>query len=450
MADDSKETEADIILKGISYDDIQDLREKLKTSICKIKCKDGFYRTGFFCNIQYGWDNILKVLMTTNHVLGEDDITLGKKISFSLNDENIFYEIEIDESRRIFTDKKYDITIIQIKQNDNIKIDKNSFLNIDERLLKENAKEIFKKEQIYLLHYSKDEKLIFSYGEIKNINEDNYTIQHLCNTEDISSGGPIINSRLQVIGIHTSDGPEGKNYNIGTFLKEPLEKFKNKIEKNENNKNENNKNENNKNENNKNEIKINNEKNKLINEDIEQIIIKYKIDDIEYSKNIRIFGDKFVENNKNKCKIIVNGNGYDLSTHLNINKKQLNNNILEIKLKGIRQITDMSYMFSGDYREATLLSSLPDTSKWNTSNVTTMECMFDNCSSLSSLPDISKWNTSNVTTMESMFYNCSSLSSLPDISIWNTSNVTNMRNMFKGCIKLKNIPKKFKKGCIIF
>ena len=166
-----------------------------------------------------------------------------------------------------------------------------------------------------------------------------------------------------------------------------MEKFKNKIEKNENNKNEVKIN---------NEIKINDEKNKLINEDIDQIIIKYKIDDIEYSKNIRIFGDKFVENNKNKCKIIVNGNGNDLSTHLNINKKQLNNNILEIKLKGIRQITDMSYMFSGDYREVTLLSSLPDISKWNISNVTTME------------------------------------------------------NMFKGCIKLKNIPKKFKKGCIIF
>ena len=50
--------------------------------------------------------------------------------------------------------------------------------------------------------------------------------------------------------------------------------------------------------------------------------------------------------------------------------------------------------------------------------------MFANCLSLSSLPDISKWNTSNVIDMSGMFTNCSSLLSLPDISKWNTINVT--------------------------
>jgi surface protein len=52
-----------------------------------------------------------------------------------------------------------------------------------------------------------------------------------------------------------------------------------------------------------------------------------------------------------------------------------------------------------------------------------MKKMFFNCSSLISLPDISKWNTTNVINMKKMFYNCSSLISLPDISKWNTSNV---------------------------
>ena len=56
-----------------------------------------------------------------------------------------------------------------------------------------------------------------------------------------------------------------------------------------------------------------------------------------------------------------------------------------------------------------------------------MRSMFLGCSLLSSLPDISKWNTSNVTNMENMFKGCSSLSSLPDISKWNTSNVKNIR-----------------------
>ena len=49
--------------------------------------------------------------------------------------------------------------------------------------------------------------------------------------------------------------------------------------------------------------------------------------------------------------------------------------------------------------------------------------MFSECNSLSSLPDISTWNTSNVIHMNWMFSGCNSLSSLPDISKWNTSNV---------------------------
>ena len=47
-----------------------------------------------------------------------------------------------------------------------------------------------------------------------------------------------------------------------------------------------------------------------------------------------------------------------------------------------------------------------------------MREMFANCSSLSSLPDISKWNTTNVKDMDEMFGYCSSLISFPDISKW--------------------------------
>ena len=35
-------------------------------------------------------------------------------------------------------------------------------------------------------------------------------------------------------------------------------------------------------------------------------------------KEIRIFGDKFVENNKDKCKIIYNNKEYDLTTEFNV------------------------------------------------------------------------------------------------------------------------------------
>ena len=105
-------------------------------------------------------------------------------------------------------------------------------------------------------------------------------------------------------------------------------------------------------------MKNNNKKEELINEDSEEIIIQYKIDDIEYSKDIMIFGDNFVKNNKDKCKIIINENEFELASLININKNQLNNNILEFKLKGIKQITNMEDIFS-----SCILLSMLDNSK---------------------------------------------------------------------------------------
>ena len=140
------------------------------------------------------------------------------------------------------------------------------------------------------------------------------------------------------------------------------------------------------------------------------IIYKVNKDDNE----VKIFDSGFVERNKNKCKIINLGKEEELKEKIKIYTSWFSKKMdkLEIKLKGILNITDASNMFSY-------------------------------CSSLSSLPDISKWNTSNVTNMSFMFSWCSSLSSLPDISEWNTSNVTNMSNMFDECNKSLKIPSKF-------
>ena len=99
-------------------------------------------------------------------------------------------------------------------------------------------------------------------------------------------------------------------------------------------------------------------------------------------------------------------------------------------------IIDMSKLFYN----CRSLTSLPDISKWNTNNVIDMNMMFYNCLSLSSLPDISKWNTNNAIDINGMFSNCSSLSSLPDISKWNTNNVNYMSRMFDNCTLLLHIP----------
>ena len=148
---------------------------------------------------------------------------------------------------------------------------------------------------------------------------------------------------------------------------------------------------------------------------------------------INIFGEKFIKNNRNNCKMIIDNKEYNIEEKFKITN---NNNILNIKLKGIENIIDMSNMFYG----CKSLLSLPDISKWNTINVTNMSYMFYGCKSLLSLPDISKWNTINVIDMSYMFYGCISLSTLPDISKWNIINATNMSYMLYGCISLSSLP----------
>ena len=143
---------------------------------------------------------------------------------------------------------------------------------------------------------------------------------------------------------------------------------------------------------------------------IDEIKIIYKVKDNE----VQLFGENFVKRNKKNCKLIIDGKEQELIEKYSFGIFSSKKDILEIKLKGITNITNMSEMF-------------------------------DRCESLSSLPDISKWNTSNVTNMSFMFYRCKSLSSLPDISKWNISNVTDMSGMFLYCNESLKIPSKFNK-----
>ena len=104
----------------------------------------------------------------------------------------------------------------------------------------------------------------------------------------------------------------------------------------------------------------------------DEIKIQYKIKENAEdndTKKIRIFGDKFVENNQDKCKIIIDEKEIDLCTHLDIDSRKINNDIFEIKLKGINKIIDLSYIFSGEYDDSCQVLSLPDIWKWDTQKI---------------------------------------------------------------------------------
>ena len=72
--------------------------------------------------------------------------------------------------------------------------------------------------------------------------------------------------------------------------------------------------------------------------------------------------------------------------------------------------------------------------KFDTSKVTNMNGMFQNCNSLTSVP---LFDTSNVTRMVGMFYLCSSLTSVP---LFDTSKVMDISDMFCGCNSLTSVP----------
>ena len=135
------------------------ITKQMIESVCKIHGNklDG---TGFFCAIQNmkEWNpQSIYTLMTNNHVLEEEDIKPNKKIKISLNNEKKQLEITIDDSRKTFTSKTYDVTIIEMKQNDGINL--KSFMEIDKDIYEDNFKEIFKNKSIYLLHYPKGEEI---------------------------------------------------------------------------------------------------------------------------------------------------------------------------------------------------------------------------------------------------------------------------------------------------
>ena len=277
-----------------------------------------------------------------------------------MNDEQK-YEIEMDRERKIYTSEIYDVTIIEMKEEDKIKND--SFFEFDDNIY--NPDYNFKNKPIYFLHYKKGEGMNILPGLIKiSVDGKYYEIEHVCNNNDDSSSGPIINSTdYKVIGI--KDG--SKEYNCCILLKEPIIEFKEQIKNMDNKINKNKIIDNIKKEDNLDELIDKNNK-----DNIDEITIKYKIDDIKDSKKIRIFGYQFVLNNIGLCKIMINKNKVDLTTHIDVNINQLNNEIFEVRLKGIKKVKDMSYMF----HNCISLSSSPDISKWNTEKVTNMRGVF--------------------------------------------------------------------------
>ena len=180
---------------------------------------------------------------------------------------------------------------------------------------------------------------------------------------------------------------------------------------------------------------------------------------------IELFGDTFVNNNKDKCFLIINENIVKLERFIDlkdifdeipierpiildvqlivIEKNLLINTsfmfneictITNINFNNYNNIKNMGYMFYN----CKLLQYI-EIYNLKTEKVTDMSYMFFNCSSLQQIQDLSKWEFGNLENADNMFSNCSSLSSIPNIANWELKKIKKMNYMFKNCKSLLNI-----------
>ena len=204
--------------KPVSLKSTEKIVEQMKNNICRIALLDGTKGTGFFCKIVY-YNIILTVLITNNHVINEKILKNEEKIVISVNKKQL--EIKL-KNRITYTNIDYDISIIEIKENKD-KI--NSFLELDENIINNASNIPYIKKSLYILQYESDkEEVSVSYGILKGIKKSEYEFEHLCCTQQGSSGGPIFNlQNLKVIGLHR--GASKKQINLGIFLNFPIQYF---------------------------------------------------------------------------------------------------------------------------------------------------------------------------------------------------------------------------------
>ena len=220
----------------ISYESTKKIIRQMERYICKLKSGETT-GTGFFCLIPFpDMNNPLKVFITANHIIGEDLLNeKNGKISFKIWEESEKTILNLN-NRMKYTNKEYDITIIEIKEEDNI----SNFLELDDLILSDllenrNRNGDFEDKTLYITQYPSG-NLSVSYGIFYDaLLDKKYIFRHKCSTYNGTSGSPIFNEKSnKVIGVHLRSCGD-KKYKEGSFLNYSIKEF---IEKNYKNYNE--------------------------------------------------------------------------------------------------------------------------------------------------------------------------------------------------------------------
>ena len=198
------------------------LLEKADNSVCEI-IKENGYGSGFICKIRYDKEEIY-CLITNNHVITREMIICEDNIEIRVNNE--IKRISLKGNRRIWTDEEIDFTCIEIKEEDKI-IEKENMFEIDKNNYnKEYDIEEYDKRGIVIPSIGVTKEIELPQGVIYYIEKNKEMFWHNCNTEPGFSGGVIILIRnLKIIGIHKGYDKKNKK-NVGIYIKEIINNIK--------------------------------------------------------------------------------------------------------------------------------------------------------------------------------------------------------------------------------
>ena len=389
--------------------------EDAKQNILRLIVGNNAIGSGFLCKIYIEKDKPMPALITCYHVVDEDYMKNNEILYFSylLDDVNTEKVLDLQIKRLIYQDKELDITIIEIKEEDNLDI--YSFLEMDTSIIVNNPELVDKKDKkVYSLHYPEGvEKVKYSQGEVADLIDNIYLSTNNW-TEPGSSGAPIINyENNYVIGIHSgSDQDEKDRTGLCTILNYAIKKFsENKSE----------------------EIKS---KYKRLYPKSDEMYLDYLIPNKK--KEITLFNNKFVKKNKSLCTFIYNGYEKNIIQKFEINnitKEDKNKGEIRIILKGINYIRDMDYMLYQCDELKKIIATGTDFS-----NVETMRSAFEQCKNLEEITNTSNWRLKNVISLRGLFYKCPKLKDVPGIEKWDPKNLKDKLacfEMFKSCLSIK-------------
>ena len=143
-----------------------------------------------------------------------------------------------------------------------------------------------------------------------------------------------------------------------------------------------------------------------------------------------IFGETFVQNNKDNIALIINGKPNKLVDKFTLLKGKNN-----IKMMIKNELTNIEEMFRG----CKTLVNINDLKYLDLKNISSIKNLFYKCESLKDIKVLENWDVSKLEDLSGLFYYCRSLYDINPLKNWNVSNCKNFSLIFAECEALYNL-----------